>query len=181
MTSVVLVGLPGAGKSTLAALLSDQLAVPRRSIDELRGDYAEQFGYSGARAEHLYQTRGAVAFHEYVCGLDARLLSHFLHSGDRQIIDGSGGVVCDQGLNVLRRHTSALWVLVEPGSPQELRRRLAAQRGPDDEQWRASGGEQVNDSIAQAVERLAPTVDLRYNSLTDTPAEVAAALSRWAA
>jgi len=181
MTNIVLVGVPGAGKSTLAAALSEQLAMPRRSIDELRGEYAEQFGYSAERAEFLFQTRGAVAFHEYVCRLDAILVRHFLRSGDRQIIDGSGGLVCDQGLSLWRRRTPALWILVEPGSPQELQRRLAAQRGPDDEQWRASGGEQVNDSIARAVEQLAPTVDLRYNSVTDTPSKVAAALSRWAA
>ena len=181
MTNIVIVGVCGAGKSTLAVALSEQLAMPRRSIDELRGEYAEQFGYSAERAEQLYQTHGAVAFHEYVCRLDALLVRHFLRSGDRQIIDGSGGVVCDQGLSLWRRRTPAMWVVVEPGSPQELKRRLAAQRGPDDEQWRASGGEQVNDSIARAVEQLTPTVDLRYNSLTDAPAKVAAALSRWAA
>jgi len=180
MTNIVLLGLPGAGKSTLAAALSEQLTMQRCSIDELRGEYAEQFGYCAERAEELYQTCGAVAFHKYVCGLDAQLLSHFLSSGDRQIIDGSGGVVCDEGLTVLRRRTSALWVLVEPGSPEEHQRRLA-QRGADDEQWRASGGEQVNDSIARAVEQLAPTVDVRYNSLTDTTSKVTAALSRWAA
>ena len=64
-SDIVLIGPMRAGKSTLARLLAERLAVPRVSLDALRSRYYAEIGYDQDLADALERRDGFHALYRY--------------------------------------------------------------------------------------------------------------------
>ncbi len=95
---ITLTGLPGAGKSTIATLLSEQLNMPWYSIGDLRGKMAEERGMTidqlNALGEHDASTDNSVDEYQTKLGqtednfiVDGRLSWHFIPSSFKIFLD----------------------------------------------------------------------------------------------
>lgn len=78
---IILIGPIGSGKSTIAALLSKRLGLPRRSIDEVRWKYYDEMGYDRDLARQKLTEAGLWGLYRYWKPFDAyavkRLLENF--------------------------------------------------------------------------------------------------------
>jgi hypothetical protein len=62
---IILIGPPGAGKSTLGTLLAEKLEAPQHSMDELRWDYYREIGYDPEVQKSLWEQQGFNAVVHY--------------------------------------------------------------------------------------------------------------------
>src|SRR5687768_7048299 len=62
---IILIGPVSAGKSTIAKLLSQRLALPNVSMDDVRWNYYNEIGYSKSRQDALRESGGFEAVYWY--------------------------------------------------------------------------------------------------------------------
>lgn len=113
--SIVLVGLPGSGKSSVGAALAARLGWPFVDLDR---EIERQAGQSVAE---LFRTGGESAFRQR----EASVTRQYVNAG-AMVISPGGGWMCQPGLPALLRPTSRIIHLVV--SPEEAVRRLAGGR-----------------------------------------------------
>jgi XRE family aerobic/anaerobic benzoate catabolism transcriptional regulator len=112
---IALIGLRGAGKSTLGQMLADDLDVP---FVELNREIERVAGYSVAEIHNLY---GPTAYRRY----ERRALEETIQLYQDVVIATPGGIVSDAATyNLLLSHCSTVWLRA---SPDEHMRRVEAQ------------------------------------------------------
>jgi XRE family aerobic/anaerobic benzoate catabolism transcriptional regulator len=112
---LALVGLRGAGKSTLGRLLADALDVP---FVELSREIERVAGCSVREIHDLY---GTAAYRRY----ERRALDETVALHDDAVIATPGGIVAEPAtFNVLLAHCATIWITA---SPEEHMARVAAQ------------------------------------------------------
>ncbi len=112
---IALVGLRGAGKSTLGALLAQRLGVPFIELDRL---IEQEYG---ARIPDLIEIAGLATFRRFErVSLDRVIAAH-----EAAVIATAGGIVASpETYGLLLRRTHAIWIKARP---EEHMRRVMAQ------------------------------------------------------
>jgi shikimate kinase len=90
-STILLIGPIRVGKSTLAQLLSEKLALPRISLDDVRWKYYREIGYEEDLARRIHQTGGLVALVFYWKQFDAYAVERVLAEHPNTIIDFGAG------------------------------------------------------------------------------------------
>lgn len=112
---IALIGLRGAGKSTLGQMLADELRVP---LVELNREVARLAGCSVAEVHALY---GLSAYRRY----ERRALESTVHLYPRAVIAAPGGVVSEPStFGFLLTHCYTVWL---QAAPEEHMSRVIAQ------------------------------------------------------
>jgi XRE family aerobic/anaerobic benzoate catabolism transcriptional regulator len=112
---IALVGLRGAGKSTLGAKLAEFLKVPFVELDR------EVEKEAGARLGEVFAMYGQEAFRRF----ERRALERVLSQHDRAVIATGGGLVTDAGTyKLLLERCTCVWL---KASPEEHMSRVIAQ------------------------------------------------------
>jgi shikimate kinase len=91
MTRVILIGPPGAGKSTIGKLLAQRLGIPRFSLDDLRFGYYAELGYDENLARQIRETQGFPALVAYWKQFDAHAVERVVADHPDCIIDFGAG------------------------------------------------------------------------------------------
>ncbi len=113
--TVALVGLRGAGKSTVGPLLADRLGVAFVEMDELIRDA------SGLTLDQLFELHGE----RYYRRLERETLNRVLAAGEPTVLAAAGGVVHEPtSWRLLLRHTTVVWLRA---TPEEHWARVVAQ------------------------------------------------------
>jgi XRE family transcriptional regulator, aerobic/anaerobic benzoate catabolism transcriptional regulator len=112
---IALVGLRGAGKSTLGRRLADELACPFIELDRLvEQDY-------GARIPDLIEMAGLATFRRY----ERACLERVIDEHDTAVIATAGGIVSNaETYGLLLRRTHTVWI---KASPDEHMKRVMEQ------------------------------------------------------
>lgn len=102
---LALIGLRGAGKSTVGRLLADRLEVPFVELDQRVEEAA------GMSLAELFELHGADHFHR----LEAEILEEVLGEGDRVVLAVGGSIVdVPRTFDRLRRTCRTVWLRAEP-------------------------------------------------------------------
>jgi XRE family aerobic/anaerobic benzoate catabolism transcriptional regulator len=102
---IALVGLRGAGKSTLGPLLARRLSLPFVEMDRLIVEA------SGLELDQLFELHGE----EYYRRLERETLRRVVQDGRPAVIAAAGGVVNDpETWNALLRHAVVVWLRARP-------------------------------------------------------------------
>jgi XRE family aerobic/anaerobic benzoate catabolism transcriptional regulator len=103
---VALVGLRGAGKSTLGALAAKELGVPFVELDALVAKKA------GMSLPVIFEMHGEAHFRK----LERDVLKKFLADTPRAVLATSGSIVTDKDTYaLLREHATTIWLRAEAG------------------------------------------------------------------
>jgi XRE family aerobic/anaerobic benzoate catabolism transcriptional regulator len=127
---IALIGLRGAGKSTLGHLLSEDLDVP---FIELSQEIEKVAGYSVHEIQNLY---GASAYRRY----ERRALEETLQIYPEVVLATPGGIVSDPAtFNQLLSHCTTVWLQADPedhmgrvAKQGDMRPMAASQEAMDD-------------------------------------------------
>jgi len=114
---LILVGMMGAGKTTVGRQLADRLGWSHRDSD------AEVVASTGSTVPELFAERGEEAFRAE----ESRVLSEALSSPDPVVVSAAGGVVLSPAnRDLLRRSGVVVWLRADPTL---LARRVGAGAG----------------------------------------------------
>lgn len=102
--SIVLVGMMGAGKSTIGRRLSARLGLPF-----LDGD-AEIEAAAGMSIPDIFESRGETDFRDG----EARVIARLLDSGPAVIATGGGAVMRQETRDRIRDKAVSIWLKVDP-------------------------------------------------------------------
>jgi XRE family aerobic/anaerobic benzoate catabolism transcriptional regulator len=112
---IALIGLRGAGKSTLGQRLAEQLALPFIELNR------EVERVAGCDLDEIHSLLGVAAYRRY----ERRALEATLQNHPRAVIAAPGGIVSDPAsFNLLLSHCFTIWI---KASPQEHMQRVMAQ------------------------------------------------------
>jgi len=130
---IALIGLRGAGKSTLGAALAEKLGCPFVEIDKM----IER--EHGAPVATLFEVYGQGTFRRY----ERECLTRIVATHDSAVIATAGGIVADdETFAQLLDRTHVIWL---QASPAEHMRRVMAQ---GDFRPMAQNGDAMNDLVA---------------------------------
>lgn len=139
--NMVLVGMPGCGKSTVGALLSKHLQMPLFDVD------AEIVKTAGKPISEIFATDGEVAFRN----LESRVIAEQLALRTGVILaTGGGAILRDQNVNELRRN-GRLYFLDRP----------LCDLLPTDDRPLASSAEAIRKRYEERYERYCKVADCR--------------------
>lgn len=103
--NIALLGLRGAGKSTVGALLAKRLGVPLVELDELVEEQA------GLPLDEVFKVHGEAYFRR----LEARALEAFLARGEPAVLATGGGIVTSpETFDRLQRGCFTVWLRARP-------------------------------------------------------------------
>lgn len=88
---VILIGPPGAGKTTIGRLLSARLDLPQVSLDALRWDYYAEWGYDNRLASDIHEHLGFAGLYRYWKPFEAYAVERILAEHHAGIIDFGAG------------------------------------------------------------------------------------------
>jgi hypothetical protein len=88
---IILIGPIGAGKSSVAELLSSRLSLPQQSMDERRWDYYQEIGYDEELAKHKRATNGFWEVYQYWKPFEAYAVERLLAEHHNCTIDFGAG------------------------------------------------------------------------------------------
>ena len=91
MDTIVLIGPIGAGKSTQARLLADELGMPRCSYDEIKGRYWKELGLSQKNAQAVAEEHGEYAMLSYMNEFKSKTVVSIVRDHPGHVIDFGGG------------------------------------------------------------------------------------------
>jgi XRE family aerobic/anaerobic benzoate catabolism transcriptional regulator len=112
---IALIGLRGAGKSTLGRMLADRLAIPFIELDDAIAAEA------GTSLSEIFSLYGQAAYRRY----EKRALEHVIATHDRAVITTGGSLVSEPAtFDLLLRSCHTVWVAA---SPAEHMQRVMAQ------------------------------------------------------
>jgi XRE family aerobic/anaerobic benzoate catabolism transcriptional regulator len=112
---IALIGLRGAGKSTLGRMLADEMKIPFVELNRV----VEQL--AGCPPSEIHALYGASAYRRY----EHRALEAVIHEHSRAVIASPGGLVSEATtFNSLLAHCYTVWL---QASPEEHMRRVIAQ------------------------------------------------------
>jgi XRE family aerobic/anaerobic benzoate catabolism transcriptional regulator len=112
---IALVGLRGAGKSTLGRLLAEHLEVPFVELN------AEIERVAGCGPAEIHNLLGPVAYRRY----ERRALEEVIQRHERVVIATPGGIVSEPAtFNLLLAHCTTVWL---KAAPEEHMQRVVAQ------------------------------------------------------
>ncbi|NER80316.1 MAG: shikimate kinase [Leptolyngbya sp. SIO1D8] len=95
-SDIILIGPQSAGKSTVGALLANQLDIPQCSMDEKRWNYYKEIGYDEALAKQKREMEGAWGIIQYWKPFEAYAVERLLSEHTNCVIDfGAGHSVYD--------------------------------------------------------------------------------------
>lgn len=90
---IILIGPVGSGKSTIAALLSNRLGLPRRSMDEVRWKYYDEIGYDWGTAKESHIQGGFWGLYHYWKPFEAYAVKRLLENFRDCVFDFGGGIL----------------------------------------------------------------------------------------
>jgi shikimate kinase len=115
---VVLVGLPGAGKSTVGPLLAERLGWTFTDVD------AELVARTGSTVAELFSSRGEAGFR----AMEARLTAELCSLTEAVLAPGGGWAAQPDSLEQLPEGTRVVWLRVSPDEALERLRGSAETR-----------------------------------------------------
>jgi shikimate kinase len=97
MKPIIFIGPIGAGKSTIAKMVAEELSIPSFSLDNDK-HLAASVGYDIERYKRMCKENGLLDAYEYRRSFYDRLVPLFLASHDHGVLDLGGGhpIVPDQ-------------------------------------------------------------------------------------
>jgi XRE family aerobic/anaerobic benzoate catabolism transcriptional regulator len=132
---VALLGLRGAGKSTLGALAAKELGVPFVELDALVAKHA------GMSLPVIFEVHGEAYFRR----VEREALRKFLDETDRAVLATSGSIVTDkETFALLRKRTRTIWLRADPG---DHLRRVVAQGDLRPMQGRPAASRELGDLL----------------------------------
>ena len=155
---IALIGLRGAGKSTLGAMLANELSVP---LIELNREVARETGLPVSEVIALY---GLPAYRR----IERRVLERVTREQERAVIVAGGGIVAeDEAFNLLLANCYTVWLRAQP---EEHMARVLAQ---GDLRPMAGNDEAMEDlkRILTAREAMYGKADAVIDTSGDTPEE----------
>jgi shikimate kinase len=114
--SIIVVGPPGAGKTTVATQLSERLGVAMRDTD------ADVEASTGASVADLFVERGEEEFRKLEEQAVRSALEELLASDSGGVVALGGGAILSQDTRALLRQSPVQVVLLEVGLSQAVRR-----------------------------------------------------------
>ena len=103
--TVALLGLRGAGKSTVGAALAKRLGVPFVELDALVEEAA------GLPLQEIFAVHGEAQYRR----LESRALEQFLARGERAVLATGGGIVNSrETFDLLKRSAATVWLRATP-------------------------------------------------------------------
>lgn len=176
--TVVVVGPPGAGKSTAAAGLAARRGLPVVSFDADPARWYRPFGYTDARADHWFGAGGVRAWHRYTAQFDVRALHRLVSAGTAAVVDTGGGVALQERPSGAALLADAITladevVLVcphpddEPRAYAVLADRLGRRADAGDATWTGPAGRALLTELVAASLRLRPHAHLVLDTATE--------------
>lgn len=107
-SDIILIGPQGAGKSTIADMLSAKMGLPQFSMDTLRWRYYKEIGYDEAKAKEMLEGVGFHALYKYWKPFDAHAVERILADHSNCIIDFGAGHSVYEDDELFRRVEKAL-------------------------------------------------------------------------
>jgi hypothetical protein len=96
MTTIIIIGPVGSGKSTVGKLLAAKLGIPQFPLDDLRWAYYAEVGYDANLADHIRKTQSFPALVEYWAQFNAHAVERILAEHHDCVIDfGAGHSIYD--------------------------------------------------------------------------------------
>ena len=161
--TVALLGLRGAGKSTVGALLAKRLGVPFFELDALVEDAA------GLPLPEIFAVHGE----DHYRRLEARALEEFLARGETAVLAAGGGIVSSrETFDLLRRGTVTVWLRAKPEEHMDRVVRQGDRRPIVSKGGRATAMAQLRRILA-ARSPLYAEADITVDTSDATPREVA--------
>ncbi len=89
--TIILIGPIGTGKSSVGEQVSNNLAIPRCSIDDVREDYYKEIGYDEKEAAARYEAEGFWGLYRYWKPFEAHAVERILSENAGSVIDFGAG------------------------------------------------------------------------------------------
>jgi len=86
LPTLVLIGPPASGKSTLAPLLAEELSLEQVQLDEIRWAYYDEIGFDHTYAAELSRAGDLLAMYHYSKPFE-------IHALERVLVEHAGGVI----------------------------------------------------------------------------------------
>lgn len=124
MKPIIFIGPIGAGKSTIAKMVAEELSIPSFSLDK-EEHLAASVGYDIERYKRMWKENGLLDAYEYRRSFYDRLVPLFLASHDHGVLDLGGGhpIVPDQAKQEVIRKAFApyehIFLLMPTPDPNE--------------------------------------------------------------
>ncbi len=132
---IALLGLRGAGKSTVGAAAAKQLGVPFVELDALVAKHA------GMSLPVIFEMHGEAYFRR----VEREALKKFLGETERAVLATSGSIVTDkETFALLRKHTKTIWLRADP---DDHLRRVVAQGDLRPMQGRPAASRELGDLL----------------------------------